>query len=262
MIMSSEIVYLFVHVGILIKVCLSKPGFLLVVVFSWSKLLDPGDIFLCLGRGELIENFTALLLHNSHNALLCTTCFSAYVFRPSFDKSNFHLFPCLIVDPQLLKKRELSDDLCETLERSCWFEVPSIELESLECLTWLARDDGLENLILLVLCQVEVFESDWLKASTSAEQRCKSLHICLSKLLTFPPGSLLVNTQKLQTSDKFTVIADSLQDFVPVDGLLAEARNLDLRELDTRLDDLDYKVSEDGPCLLNAVLCPLKDKAL
>ena len=73
---------------------------------------------------------------------------------------------------------------------------------------------------------------------------------------------MLVNTQKLQARDKFTVIADSLQDFVPVDGLLAEARNLDLRELDTRLDDLDYKVSEDGPCLLNAVLCPLKDKAL
>ena len=116
--------------------------------------------------------------------------------------------------------------------------------------------------MLLIISQVEVLEGERLKAGASTEQRCESLQVCLAKLLALPPGALLVDTQKLQATKKVRIVTDRLQDFVPVGGLLAEDGDFDLRELDARLDDFDNKVGEDSPCLLDAVLCPLKDKTL
>ena len=86
--------------------------------------------------------------------------------------------------------------------------------------------------------------------------------VLLAILFVFPPGALLVDTEKLQSTKHVCVINDRSQNLVAVLGLLAKDGDLDLRELATRFNDLHQEVSECVSRLFDAILGTGKDQAL
>ena len=130
-----------------------------------SKLLDPCERELCLGRRMLEKNLIVHLLHYPHKAIFLTN-----FFRASFNESNIYLPGSLIVDPELLKMWCFSDNFGQAFIRGCCFEVPAVQLENLDCLESWTVLKSLENLMLLVICQLEVLESERRQAGTFAQQ--------------------------------------------------------------------------------------------